>query len=104
MARSESSQHPQRDTFTVPATVDVEHTADSLHAYVDLEGDIDIRPGDEVTLNGAPIMASFGERFVLHRVATVKRASWLKRQFTRFMARFELTELYEVSFTPRRRL
>ena len=36
------------------------------------------------------------------REATVERAGWLERQWTRLCARFELSELYEVSFTPGR--
>jgi hypothetical protein len=46
----------------------------------------------------------FGDKLVLHRRATVERAGWLERQWTRFAARFELSELYEVSFTPGRLL
>jgi hypothetical protein len=94
----------KRNAFTVPCTVEVEHTADSLHAYVELDGDVEIGPGDEVILHGAPIIANFGERIVERRVVTVVRANWFQRLTTKFLANFELTELYEVSFTPRRKL
>jgi len=94
----------KRTSFTVPCTVEVEHTADSLHAYVELDGDIGIGPGDEVILHGAPIAVKFGERIIERRVATVVRANLFQRLTTKLLARFELTELYEVSFTPRRKL
>ncbi len=92
-----------RETFEVPCTVEVEHTADSLHAYVELDGDVSIGPGDEVIVHGDPIKPAFGEKIVERRKATVKRANWLGR-ITARAAGLELTELYEVSFTPRRKL
>lgn len=93
-----------RETFEADCTVEVEHTADSLHAYVELDGDIEIGPGDEVIVHGDPIKPAFGEKIVERRQATVKRANWLGRAVTRVKGAFELTELYEVSFTPRRKL
>jgi hypothetical protein len=94
----------RRNTLRLPCTIEIEHTADSLHAYVDLDGDVEIGPGDEVIVHGAPISVNFGERIIERREATVIRANWLKRVTTKFLAGFELTELYEVSFTPRRKL
>ncbi len=102
--RSMDNQPGKGSTFNVPCTVEVEHTADSLHAYVELDGDIEIRPGDKVILQGAPIAANFGERIVERRLATVIRANWFKRLTTKLLSSFQLTELYEVSFTPRRKL
>ncbi len=92
------------ESIEVPCTIDVEHTNESLHAHVDLDGDLEIGPGDEVLVHGEAIDVPFGERRVFHRRATVRRASWFKRQWTRFAAQFELTELYEVSFTSGRKL
>lgn len=89
-------------TFEVPCTVDVEHSFDSLHAYVELEG-IEVGPGDEVLVHDAPTEVPFGERIVVQRRATVVRAGWLKRLWTRLTARLELTELYEVGFSSWRR-
>jgi hypothetical protein len=102
--RSMDSQSARGNVFNVPCTVEVEHTADSLHAYVELDGDIEILPGDKVILQGAPVIANFGERIVERRLATVIRANWLKRLTTKLLSSFELTELYEVSFTSRRKL
>ncbi len=104
MTRSLSDWLGGRESFEAPCTVEVEHTADSLHAYVELDGDIEIGPGDEIIVHGAPIQPAFGEKIVERRKATVIRANWFGRMTTRIHAGFELTELYEVSFTPRRKL
>jgi hypothetical protein len=88
-------------TIEVPCTVDVAHTPETLHAHVVLEG-VDIGPGDEVLVHGAPTRIGYGERIVCRRRATVIRAGWWARAWTRLASRFELTLLYEVSFTPDR--
>jgi hypothetical protein len=85
-----------------PCTIEIEHSASSLHAHVELDGGITLGPGDRVQVHGAPIRMVFGERLVLRRDATVERAGWLERQWTRLVARFGLSELYEVSFTAGR--
>ncbi len=85
-----------------PCTIEIEHSERSLHAHVELDGDLPLRPGDRVTVHGDPVRVRFGDKFVLRRDATVERAGWLERQWTRIAARFELSELYEVSFTPGR--
>ena len=38
-------------TFQVPCTVEIEHTAESLHAHVELEG-VEAGPGDRVIVQG----------------------------------------------------
>jgi hypothetical protein len=91
-----------RPSQSTLCTIDIEHTESSLHAHVELDGDIALGPGDRVRVHGAPIRIVFGERMVLRRSATVERAGWLERQWTRFMAGFGLSDLYEVSFTPGR--
>ena len=87
----------------VPCTVEVEHTPESLHAHVDLGG-VEVGPGDTVVVHGAPSHVAFGERMECDARATVIRAGWLERLWTRLTAHLELTELYEVSFSTRRRL
>jgi hypothetical protein len=69
-------------------TIEIEHSPDSLHAHVELDGDVALQPGDRVRVHGAPIRVRFGQRLVLRRDVTVERADW--------------SELYEVSFTPGR--
>ena len=93
-----------RQTFQVPCTVEIEHSADSLHAHVELDGNFDIRPGDEVLVHNAPSDIPFGERILVHRIATIVRAGVVERAWTRLAGNFELTELYEVSFSERRTL
>lgn len=85
-------------------TVDIEQTHDHFHAHVDLDGDFQIGPGDRVKVHGAPIRVTFGQTIIERRTATVVRASWLERAWTKLAARLALSELYEVSFTPRRTL
>jgi hypothetical protein len=91
-----------RRTLPVPCTIEIEHTEASLHAHVELDGHLALQPGDRVRVHGDPIRVAFGEKLVLRREATVERAGWLERQWTRLVAHFELSELYEVSFTPGR--
>lgn len=87
-----------RRTVEVPCTVDLEHTDDSLHAYVELEG-VEVGPGDEVLVHDAPTEIGFGERVVHRRRATVVRAGALERLWTRLTGPLEITELYEVGFS-----
>ena len=91
-----------RRRHLAPCTIEIEHSASSLHAHVELDGGIALGPGDRLRVHGAPIRLMFGERLVLRRDATVERAGWLERQWTRLAARFGLSELYEVSFTAGR--
>lgn len=90
--------------FDTTCTLEVEHTHDHLHAHVELDQDIDVGPGDKVRIHGDPVAVPFGERIVLKRPATVVRATWAERVWTKITAGLEFTELYEVSFTPRRTL
>jgi hypothetical protein len=93
-----------RRSFDTACTIEIEHTADNLHAHVELAGGMRMEPGDRVRVHGDPIHIPFGESRVLHRQATVDRAGAFERWWTKLSATFLLTELYEVSFTPRRRL
>lgn len=92
-----------RRVIDVPCTVEIEHTQASLHAHVELEG-IEVGPGDSVQVHDAPSLVGFGEKVVCRRRATVVLAGWAERLWTKATAFLELTELYEVSFTPRRLL
>jgi hypothetical protein len=89
----------QRTKFDVPVTLDIEQTAESLHAYAIPEG-VDIREGDTVQLHGAPSTVGYGEIVTMCCQATVVRAPWWERRLTRAMSIFNLTELYEVGFGP----
>lgn len=85
----------------VPCTVELAHTADDCYAHVQLDG-VEVGPGDEVLVHDAPTQIGWGERLRCEREATVSRATWLDKLWTRLSARFELTMLYEVSFSPAR--
>jgi hypothetical protein len=91
-----------RRSLRTLCTVEIEHSENSLHAHVELDGDFDLGPGDRVRVHGPPIRPRFGERMVLRRHATVERAGWLERAWTRLISDFEFSELYDVSFTPGR--
>jgi hypothetical protein len=88
-----------RERCVTACTIEIEHTENSLHAHIDLDDQTAIRPGDRVRVHGDPIRVRFGDKLVLRREATVDRAGWLERQWTRIVSRLELADLYEVSFT-----
>lgn len=94
------SQTPRR--FNVGCTIEIEQTAESLHAHVSLDGDVEIGPGDEVTVHGQPVKVAFGESIRLRREATVVRAGALKRLMAHIYGYLEISELYEVSFSDGR--
>lgn len=91
-----------RHSYEVPCRVDLEHTIDSLHAHVDLEDETPIGPGDQVLINGDPIDIAYGEKRVIDRVATITRGGWYDRVWARVAGGMEVTELFDVSFTPGR--
>jgi hypothetical protein len=92
----------RRTSFDTPCRIEVEHSNEHLHAHVELDGDLAIAPGDRVRVSGPAIRVPFGGRLVEHRIATVTRATQLGRAWVRLRARFELTELYELSFSAGR--
>ncbi len=88
----------------VPCTIEIENTFESLHAHVHLHGTDPVEAGDEVLVHGSEIRVPYGHKVTLQRNATVTRANALQRALTKLAARFELTELYEVSFSSGRKL
>lgn len=82
--------------------IEIEQSDEHFHAHVELDGDIVIAPGDRVQVHGEPIRIPLNSRLVLNRRATIERASALVRWWTKLAAYFDLAELYEVSFSPRR--
>ncbi len=87
--------------ITVPCTITIAHDADNLEAHVELDG---VAPGvgDRVLVHGEAVKLRFGERVTLRREATLTRATRLQKMMTYVKARFELADLYEVSFSGRR--
>jgi hypothetical protein len=88
-------------TIEMPCTVDIEQTAESLHAYVEID-EIEIRPGDRIIVHDAPTHVAFGEHIVCSRRVTIVRAGLIDNLLARLEGYLELTELYEVSFSDGR--
>ena len=84
---------------TAPCTVEVSHTFDALHAHVRFDNGAVIHPGDEVEVQGPPVMAPYGEVVREQRIARIARASALERLWTRLTGDFEFMELCEFSFS-----
>jgi hypothetical protein len=88
----------------VPCTVEVSHRFESLHAHVRFNNGAVVHPGDEVLVHGAPVLAAYGEVVIEDRTATITRATWLERQWTRLTGDFDFMELCEFSFSEEVRL
>lgn len=88
-----------RKVEQVPCTVEVSHRFEALHAHVRFNDGSVIHPGDEVLVQGPPVLAAFGELIVEDRVATITRATALERLWTRMTGDFEFMELCEFSFS-----
>lgn len=91
-----------RTQFDTPCRIEIDNHDSACHAHVELAGDIAIAPGDRVRVHGDPIHVPFGASASFERMATVTRAPLFERLWTRVKGHFELSELYEVSFTPGR--
>lgn len=91
----------RRTRFDTPCRIEVEHSDEFLCAHVELAGGVAINPGDRVRVHGDPIHVDFGERRSFERIATVERAGAIERLWTKLAGHFEMTELYEVSFSDR---
>ncbi len=81
----------------IDCAMDIEQTGRSFHAHAIPIG-VDLRPGDVVTLHGAPSSVDFGQCLSGTCRATIQRANILTRFWTRFTSVFALTHLYEVGF------
>ncbi|MEO1328395.1 MAG: hypothetical protein AAFW46_01910 [Pseudomonadota bacterium] len=97
-----------RRTIETDCTVEVSHTFESLHAHVTLDPvggqEIAIEPGDAVLVHGAPVQAPYGVVITERRRATVTKATWVERAWTRATGDLEFMELCEFSFSEAPRL
>ncbi len=91
-----------RRTETVPCRITIAHDADNLEAHVELQNGAAPGVGDLVTVHGEAVRVQFGERMTFDRDATIRRANAFDKLFAIARSRFELTELYEVSFSQGR--
>ncbi|MEO0485399.1 MAG: hypothetical protein AAF092_05765 [Pseudomonadota bacterium] len=88
-----------RDRETAPCTVTVSHRFEELSAHVRFNNGAVVHPGDSVLVHGDEIMAAYGEVVEETRTATITRASWLERLWTRSTGDLEFMELCEFSFS-----
>ena len=88
----------------VMCTVNVVNTFEQLSAHVVLDGDIEIQPGDEVCVQGSEIRVPYGETHSERRQATINRAGWIERQWTKLTGNLEYMELLEFSFSEEKAL
>jgi hypothetical protein len=88
----------------VACTVTISHRPEDLSVHVDLDDGIEIEIGDSVELDGGPLTAPFGTVVTERRMATVKRASPLRRALLRLTGDLGCLELLETSFTDARTL
>lgn len=88
-----------RDRLETQCTILIEHSFENLHAHVELDGDIELGPGDQVKVHGEAVKLPFGERLTLRRDVTVWKATPFERLWTKLKAQLELTELYEITFS-----
>jgi uncharacterized Zn finger protein len=88
-----------REKETVPCTVEVSHRFESLHAHVRFDNGAVVHPGDEVLVEGPPVMAPYGAVVIEKRTARITRASRLERLWTRMTGDLEFMELCEFSFS-----
>jgi hypothetical protein len=84
-------------SLSVRCRVDIGQTPESLHAHVQLDG-CDVGPGDSVLVHDAPGTITFGDQLTCERDATVVRAGWLRRHWTRLAGALGIAELIEVGF------
>jgi hypothetical protein len=94
----------RRRELDVFCIVRVSHRFEDLSAHVELEGGLRVEPGDEILVHGAAINPPYGEVRVERRMATVTRASWLERLWTRVTGDLECLSLLDISFSDRRTL
>jgi hypothetical protein len=88
-----------RTKESAPCVVTISHRFEELSAHVKFTNGAVVNPGDSVLVHGAEIMAPYGELVEEERLATITRASWLERQWTRWTGDFEFMELCEFSFS-----
>ncbi len=94
----------ERRRVEAPCTVEVSHTFESLHAHLRFDDSSVVHPGDEVLVHGEPVVAAYGQVIVEQRTATITRATWAERLWTRMTGDIDFMELCEFSFSEEVRL
>jgi hypothetical protein len=91
-----------RRSIPTQCTVTVRHTEETLEAHVELDDGLLPEAGDRITVFGDPVRVEYGSTIELRRDARLVRGSLFDKLWTRILSWLEFTELYEVSFSPRR--
>ena len=92
-----------RTRFETPCRVEVEHSDEFLLRACRAGRRLRGQPGRQGARTRRSDPRPFGERRVFERIATVERAGAVERLLTKLAGHFEMTELYEVSFSHRER-
>lgn len=90
----------RRRAIPLRCSLDIENTAESLHAHA-IPEDVELRPGDVVVLHDVDPEIGFGERRTGEARASLIRAGIFARFWTECCALFEIADLYEVGFDTR---
>ena len=53
------------EKFETPCRIEIEQSAEHFHAHVELDGDVELGPGDQVKVHGDAVKLPFGERLTL---------------------------------------
>lgn len=86
-------------TVELICEIDIEQTWQSFHAHAIPDG-VEPGPGDMILVHDAPTDIGFGEHYTGTRTATLFRANLFTRLWTQLSGIFEISELYEVGFSP----
>jgi len=84
--------------FALTCDIDIEQSWESLHAHAIPDG-VEIEAGDVIIVHDT-LDAMTAALYTGKRNATLIRAGFWRRHWTRFQSIFELTELFEVGFQP----
>ena len=55
--------------------------------------------GSEMCIRDRPVIAPYGKVVIEDRIATIKRAIWFHRLWTKLIGNFEFMEICEFSFS-----
>lgn len=91
-----------RRSIPTTCTVTVRHTDETLEAHVELDDGLLPSVGDKITVFGSPVHVEYGSTIEIKRDARLVRGSALDKFWLKLRSLFDVTELYEVSFSPRR--
>ncbi|MBI1391960.1 MAG: hypothetical protein GC152_04385 [Alphaproteobacteria bacterium] len=97
-----ASEQNRRRRIDTECTVTVRHTEETLEAHVVLDDGLLPAAGDRITVFGDPIRIDYGHTATFKRRARLERGGVLAKLRVRLASFFQLTELYEVSFSDGR--